>query len=98
MKCDRPEESKQLEAQLQSLSSEIWSLAKDCHGESQLLLYLLRTIEHWHQEIREDLFQESLPTTRKELYELLKEIEETGGWPYIERMKLKEFLARQELD
>ncbi|NJL84189.1 MAG: hypothetical protein HC890_17010, partial [Chloroflexaceae bacterium] len=35
----------------------------------------------------------ALPNTRQELSHLLRNIEETGGWPYIERMRLQEFLG-----
>ncbi|ACB51919.1 unknown [Crocosphaera subtropica ATCC 51142] len=56
------------------------------------LLELLRTLERLHQEIRVNLFEPSLPNTRNDLYDLLQDIEEMGGWPYIERMKLQAFL------
>jgi hypothetical protein len=65
------------------------SLAHQCEGDSQHLLALLRTLEILHREICNDLFEPSLPNTRNSLYEILREIEETGGWPYIERMKLQ---------
>lgn len=45
-----------------------------------------------HREIRVDMFEPILPNTRKDLYSLLKDIEESGGWPYIERMKLQALL------
>ncbi|MGH2413176.1 MAG: hypothetical protein ACRDEA_05710, partial [Microcystaceae cyanobacterium] len=57
------------------------------------LLSVLRTLEHLHREIQEKLFEPSLPDTRNALYQLLREIEETGGWPYIERMKLQVLLS-----
>ena len=87
-------ESQQLEAQLQEINQAVWDLAKHCEGNGELLLSLLRTLERLHREIREELFQPSLPNTRNSLYELLRRIEETGGWPYIERMKLQDFLVR----
>ena len=87
----------QLEAQMQRLSEEIWALAKRCQGERELLL-TLRTLERLHQQIREELFQPSLPNTRNALYELLKNIEESGGWPYIERMKLRDLLVQLQDD
>ena len=61
-------------------------IAKNC-------CFLLRTLEDLHRRIQEQIFQPSLPDTRKNLYDLLREIEETGGWPYIERMKLQALLA-----
>jgi hypothetical protein len=38
------------------------------------------------------LFEPSLPDTRNALYQLVRDIEESGGWPYIERMKLQAVL------
>jgi hypothetical protein len=40
------------------------------------------------------MFEPSLPNTRKDLYGLLRDIEETGGWPYIERMKLQMLMEK----
>ena len=68
------------------------TLASDCKGNTYDLLSLLRILETLHRQIRSDLFEPSLPDTRKDLYEVLKDIEETGGWPYIGRMKLQKFL------
>ncbi len=56
------------------------------------LLGLLRQLEELHRDIRETFFQDSLPTNRQRLYNLLRDIEISGGWPYIQRMKLKELL------
>lgn len=67
--------------------------ANDCEA----LLSLLRQLESLHRDIRETLFQESLPTNRQRLYHLLREIEINGGWPYIQRMKLAELLKNLEL-
>jgi hypothetical protein len=39
------------------------------------------------------LFQASLPDNRQALYALLKDIEESGGWPYVERLKLRSLLS-----
>ena len=61
-------------------------------GDCAALLLLLRQLEELHREVRETLFQESLPTNRQRLYSLLKDIELNGGWPYIQRMKLAELL------
>ena len=53
------------------------------------LLALLRLLEQRHREIRETAFRNSLPTSRHTLYSLLRDIEVNGGWPYIQRMKLR---------
>ena len=74
-----------------SLAEALLALAKEHKGNPTELLALLRSLESLHQELREGLFQESLPNNRQQLYNLLKEIEATGGWPYIPRMKLRSF-------
>ncbi|MEM6253994.1 MAG: hypothetical protein AAF821_13830 [Cyanobacteria bacterium P01_D01_bin.156] len=65
---------------------------KDCIE----LLDLLRQLEELHRDIRETFFQESLPTNRQRLYNLLRDIEVSGGWPYIQRMKLQKLLAASD--
>lgn len=60
--------------------------------DSIALLSLLRLLEHLHREIRDSLFRDALPAKRQHLYTLLRDIELQGGWPYIPRMKLQEFL------
>jgi hypothetical protein len=49
-------------------------------------------LESLHRQIRTEQFEPSLPNTRKDLYTFLKDVEESGGWPYIERGKLQTFL------
>ncbi len=87
----KPENSP-LSQRLQEMVAIVQTLASDCDGNTYDLLTVLRTLETLHQQIRSDLFEPSLPNTRKDLYEVLRDIEETGGWPYIERMKLQKFL------
>lgn len=58
------------------------------------LLELLRLLEQLHLTLRENYFHPALPTTRHDLYTLLQNIEESGGWPYIPRMTLQELLNR----
>jgi hypothetical protein len=89
MNCDNEWDSKQLQVKLQAITADIRCLANSYKGNSLALLTLLRALEHSHREIRENFFQSSLPDSRHELYSLLKNIEEAGGWPYIERMKLR---------
>jgi len=83
---------KHLELDLQMLADTTQKLAQDCKGDSLALLALLRTLENLHREIRESLFQESLPDNRQALYHLLRDIEATGGWPYIHRLRLQSLL------
>ncbi len=79
-------------ASLEEIVTRVNSSSTQCENNPHRLLELLRTLEYLHQEIRVNLFEPSLPNTRKDLYHLLLDIEETGGWPYIERMKLQAFL------
>ena len=78
------------ETELAQISDLVWSLAKQCQDDPNLLLGLLRTLELLHGQIREELFQPCLPNTRHALYTLLKDIEEQGGWPYIPRLKIQQ--------
>ncbi len=82
-----------LPKQQQEIVDLTWALARQHQEDSYNLLSLLRTLELLHREIREELFQPSLPDNRQKLYHLVKDIEETGGWPYIERMRLKVLLT-----
>ncbi|MBW4581500.1 MAG: hypothetical protein KME42_18170 [Tildeniella nuda ZEHNDER 1965/U140] len=86
-------EELEFESKLQSLCDTIRNLASSRQGDSLALLSLLRMLEGLHQEIRDSLFQDSLPDNRQALYSLLKDIEASGGWPYIHRMKLRSLLS-----
>jgi hypothetical protein len=94
MKYHQDGDSSQLQENLQEISTIVWTAAKDCQGDTHSLLALLRTLDHLHRDIREQLFEPSLPNTRNALASLLKEIAETGGWPYIERMRLQALLQK----
>ena len=78
---------------MQAITEDISALAASFRGDPLALLQLLRMLEALHREIREGLFQESLPDNRQRLYTLLRDIDAQGGWPYINRMKLREFLV-----
>ncbi|NET56125.1 MAG: hypothetical protein F6K47_08105 [Symploca sp. SIO2E6] len=86
-------DTEQLHLKLQGITATIDSLANSHQGNTLAILALLRALEHSHREIRENLFQEALPDNRQELYALVKDIEESGGWPYIERMRLRSLLV-----
>ena len=66
-------------------------------GDEIALLGLLRLLEELHSQIRDAWFQDSLPTNRQRLYALLRDIEISGGWPYIQRMRLRALLEQLEL-
>jgi hypothetical protein len=61
------------------------------------LLSLLRDLEQIHRRIRVDYFESALPQTRNDLYQFVRDIEDKGGWPYIERMRLRDLLKNLEL-
>jgi hypothetical protein len=85
--------SGQSQSELQAIATAVRALAQLFQGDSLALVALLRRLEELHREIRDGVFQASLPDNRQALYTLLKDIEAEGGWPYIERMKLQSFLA-----
>jgi|SRR6478672_3897134 len=94
MNCDKDVELGHLQPEMQAIANAVWSLAEQCQGNSLALLSLLRMLEQVHRKIREGVFQESLPDNRQALYALLRDIEEEGGWPYIDRMRLRSLLAQ----
>ncbi|MBW4560975.1 MAG: hypothetical protein KME32_07400 [Mojavia pulchra JT2-VF2] len=83
---------KENNTELETIAVMVQSAAKNYQGDSLTLVALLRLLEGLHQEIRDSLFLESLPSDRQAFYPLLKNIEEEGGWPYIHRMKLQSLL------
>ncbi len=98
MNCDRDLEKNNRPNELEAINADVWALAKRYEREPLVLLSLLQNLERLHREISEQVFKPCLPDTRHELYRLLKEIEETGGWPYIERMRLQDCLANLKLN
>lgn len=61
-------------------------------GQPEALLQLLRRIEQLHRTIQDGAFRASLPADRNALFQLLAEMERSGGWPYIPRLQLRTFL------
>ncbi len=90
-------DSQKLEKELTEIKQKIWDLAQEYKQENRSLLELLRSLENIHREIRDQIFEPSLPNTRNALYNLIRDMEETGGWPYIERMKLKDLLLKLQI-
>jgi hypothetical protein len=78
---------------LQEIATAIDQAAQGRTGDSLALLALLRLIEQRHREICDTLFRDALPSNRHTLYALLRDIEVQGGWPYIQRMKLRSLFA-----
>lgn len=83
----------QLSGDLQVLAKSIEQAAVDRTGNELALLELLRLIEFLHAYIRDEFFQDALPTNRQRLYALLRDIEVNGGWPYIQRMRIRSLLG-----
>lgn len=86
-----------LSPQLQSLVAQVEILAAEHDQDYGHLLELLRVLEALHRRVRTDYFEPSLPNTRRGLYGLLRDIQESGGWPYIERGKLAKFIELLEV-
>lgn len=80
-------------ARLGKIVDEIHEIAEIDRGDPIALLQLLRTLEQLHREIQQGYFQSALPDSRQALYALLRDIEENGGWPYIQRWKLQALFA-----
>lgn len=83
---------------LHQLRKDVQEIAQSCQGDTLALLGLLRTLEEVHVQVRDELFQPSLPNNRQKLYALLRDIEMEGGWPYIPRMKIKRLMANFEAE
>lgn len=84
--------SDSLSDKLQGISEMVMAIASDNNQDYDHLLKLLRTLEALHREVRTEYFEAALPNTRKDLYKLMRDMEEEGGWPYIERGKIQTFL------
>jgi hypothetical protein len=83
---------------LTDTAQNLCSLAQENQNDSLFLLSLLRELEQIHRLIRVNYFESALPQTRNDLYQFVKDIEEKGGWPYIERMRLRDLLQSLQLD
>lgn len=93
MSTDADFESQCWRAELTAMANAVRDRSVKLQDRPLALLDLLRILENLHREIREDLFQKSLPDNRQDLYALLKEIEAEGGWPYIARPHLRSLLV-----
>ncbi|MGB3668579.1 MAG: hypothetical protein WA783_07360 [Phormidesmis sp.] len=88
--------SQNLPSNLSELIQVVRTTAQQKEGDCLALLELLRLLDTLHFEIRDTLFREALPNNRQRLYQLLRDIEQEGGWPYINRMQLRELLVHIE--
>ena len=72
--------------------AQLEALARELEGQPEGLLALLRRLEHLHRTIQDGPFRASLPEDRNHLFDLLAEMERSGGWPYIPRLQLRTFI------
>jgi len=72
--------------------AQLEALARELEGQPEGLLALLRRLEQLHRTIQDGPFRASLPEDRNHLFDLLAEMERSGGWPYIPRLQLRTFL------
>lgn len=85
-----------LPTDLTELVQSVHTMAQSRAGNVIALLALLRLIDELHYEVRDTLFHEALPNGRQQLYQLLRDIEQNGGWPHIKRMRLTDLLDHLE--
>jgi hypothetical protein len=71
---------------------QLQAVASELEGRPDALLALLRSLEQLHRSIQDGPFRSSLPADRNALFQLLSEMERSGGWPYIPRLQLRTFL------
>lgn len=90
-------DSDKLSYKLQEVTDAIHEYSAISQGDILAILALLRQLEKLHREVRDGIFQESLPSNRQALYSLLKDIEAQGGWPYIERMRIQNLMVNLEI-
>ena len=80
------------ESRLEQALADLETLATDLEGQPEALLSLLRRLEKLHRTIQDGPFRASLPADRGALFQVLSEMERSGGWPYIPRLQLRTFL------
>ena len=81
-----------VEVAAEGLLASLETLARDLEGQPEALLQLLRRLEQLHRAIQDGPFRASLPADRNALFQLLSEMERSGGWSYIPRLQLRTFL------
>jgi small-conductance mechanosensitive channel len=79
---------------LDALLAELSSLSQELANQPEALVNLLRQLEQLHRQIQDGPLRGSLPTDRHRLFALLQNLEQSGGWPYIPRPQLHNFLRQ----
>ena len=77
---------------LSQLLEELTQLAAELDNQPEALLTLLRQLEQLHRTVQDGAFRSSLPADRGQLFNLLRAMEQSGGWPYIPRLQLRTFM------
>ena len=77
---------------LNTLLDQVSGLADELTAHPEDLLTLLRQLEQLHRSIQDGPFRRGLPSDRNHLFALLKQMEQSGGWPYIPRLQLRTFM------
>ncbi|MFM9109515.1 MAG: hypothetical protein ACKOPN_02745 [Prochlorococcaceae cyanobacterium] len=77
---------------LEQLLAELEGMGDQLADDPLALLQLLRQVEQLHRRLQDGPFRQSLPEDRNRLFELLEEMERSGGWPYIPRLQLRTFM------
>ena len=77
---------------LETILGQLEGLCQELEGHPEALLALLRQLEQLHRSIQDGAFRGSLPSDRNHLFNLLQEMEKSGGWPYIPRLQLRTFM------
>jgi hypothetical protein len=83
---------------LETVLAELRQLGSELEGDPQALLTLLRQLEQLHRNLQDGAFRSSLPADRGELFDLLRAMEQSGGWPYIPRLQLRTFMDLLQRD
>lgn len=77
---------------LDALLAELYNISQELANQPEALVNLLRKLEQLHRGIQDGPLRGSLPADRHQLFELLQNLEQSGGWPYIPRPQLQSFL------
>lgn len=91
-------EQNTVKEELQKLTEKIKQLAEESKEDIFSILLILQELESLHRYIRTEMFEPNLPDTRHRLYLLMKHLEEVGGWPYIERMRIRNLCTNLLVD
>ena len=98
VETERSPLSSQQQQRLDQVLTELRSLGLELQGQPEALLALLRQLEELHRNLQDGAFRSSLPADRGELFNLLRSMEQSGGWPYIPRLQLRTFMDLLQRD